>query len=447
MDGIALPLGLTALFVAINGFFVAAEFALVKARKSRIAMLAAKGNRRARTAAHILDHLDLYLSGCQLGITAASLILGWLAEPAVARLLLLLAGYLSITADPEVLHGVALAIALMVVTMLHMVFGEQAPKIWAIHTTNTTTLAVAVPLRVFVTALRPLIWVVNVLSNLVLRGVGIRTGISEEATHDIAEIKSIVAGSAHAGYLTLRQGEFAQNILSLVDLQVRHILVPRVDVTQLSLKEPHAENQRRLRESKHSRLPLCADGLDSVLGVVHTKDVLSALLSGKDLDLEDLVRPAEFVPETMPLSRFIVEMQTSRNGCAVVVDEHGTAVGLAFLDDALEEIVGPIADEFDDPREKGPESPEPGVFLLPGDLPLPEARDLLALEDLEGADTIGGFVVVLLKRLPHQGDTVTFGSYEASVEAVSRHRVTLLRVSAVTQGGDDEESGDPPEQD
>lgn len=424
---IALYLALTVVFVAINGFFVATEFALVKSSHARIDSLAAKGNKRAVMAQHILDHLDLYLSGCQLGITVASLVLGWLAEPAVAELLKKIVYSLGIAVNETALHAVSVALALTVVTMLHMIFGEQAPKIWAIHQGEKATLAFSYPLRLFVGLFRPLIWVINRMSNLVLRLLGITNGLDEETVHDIAEIRTIIAHSTQAGQMTNRQGELAQNILGLTNLEVRHILVPRTDVTILSLARSREENLKIIRESGHSRLPLCRSDLDSVLGMVHTRDLLSSLLDGEDTDLETLVRPAAFVPETQPLSRLIVELQSSRSGCAVVVDEHGVALGLAYMEDALEEIVGPIGDEFDQEPVSDIERPEPGVILIPGDLPLPEARDLLGLDELDGTDTIGGYVVSLLKRLPRRGDSVTLGAYQITVEDVTRRRATRLR--------------------
>ncbi len=443
MDGIALPLALTAIFVAINGFFVGTEFALVKARKSRLMVLAKDGSKSAKKALQILDHLDLYLSGCQLGITVASLILGWLAEPAVARLLLMVFESLGIHLNESLAHVIALAVALTVVTMLHMVFGEQAPKILAIHKANRVSAITAYPLYIFVLFLRPLIWLINVLSNAVLRMIGVHAGASEDVTHDIEEIRSILVRSAEEGYLTSRQREFAHNILGLVDLQVRHILVPRIEVTLLSLKAGRDENLKVLRDSSHSRFPLCEDNLDSAIRIVHTKDVLTELLEERDPELSNLGREAVFVPETLPLSRFIVDMQSSRTGCAVVADEHGTAVGVAFLEDALEEIVGPISDEFD-AEENGPENPEPGVFVFPGSTPLPEAKIILELDDLEGTDTIGGYVVAQLNRLPREGDVVTIGDYNVTVETVKHRCASRLKVVLKSDRKVEEESKDEP---
>jgi CBS domain containing-hemolysin-like protein len=424
-------LAVTLLFVLLNGFFVAAEFALVKARPSRLQALAEAGSSRAAVATHIHAHLDRYLSACQLGITLASLILGWLAEPAVAQLLLLGASQLDLGLAPDdpILHGVALALALTVVTILHMTIGEQAPKIWAIHRAETTALQAALPLRVFETLFRPFIWVVNELSNWVLRLGGLSREISE-GSHNVDELRSILASSAQAGHITGRQREFAENILGIMDLEVRHILVPRVDVIFLSLQSTQDENLRIILDSGHSRFPLCQVGLDTTIGIIHAKRVMSELARGRRTpDLKFLAQQTVFVSDTQPLSRLILTLQRARSHCAVVLDEHGTAIGLAFLEDALEEIVGPIEDEFD---EEVPAVLEikPGVFELSGGLSLPEAADVLDLdaEELgEGSDTIGGHVVAEIGRLPRKGDSVAIGPYRAIVAEVVRRRIGRLR--------------------
>jgi len=421
-------LGVTLLFVVLNGFFVAAEFALVKVRATKIDAMVAEGNSRARVTRHILDHLDHYLSACQLGITIASLILGWLAEPAIAQLLIAGVGALGldIAVSSAVTHAIALAIALTIVTILHMTVGEQAPKIWAIHRAESTALAIAYPLRVFAAIFRPFIWFINTVSNAMLRAAG-QTRRGHGDIHDIKEIKGILASSAAAGKLSARQLEFADNVLDLVEIEARHILVPRVDVALLTTQKSFADSVGVVLESGHSRLPLCETDLDSVRGIVHAKDLLAELHAGSEPELETIARPAVFVTDTKPLLRLIPLMQRQRSHCVVVVDEHGSAVGLAFLEDALEHVVGTIGDEFDDDAptiEQGGD----GSFTMPGRTPLPEAADRLGLANFDDeADTIGGYVVALLGRLPKEGDQVTVGGYVATVTRVSRRRVESLR--------------------
>jgi CBS domain containing-hemolysin-like protein len=428
--GIAWRLGATLFFVLLNGFFVAAEFALVKVRRSRIAELAEEGGLTARTTDHILRHLDHYLSACQLGITIASLVLGALGEPVVSRLIVGAAGSLGWVISPEdpLLHWVALVIAFSLITLLHMTIGEQAPKMAALQHAEKTSLASAIPLRVFAAVFRPFIALVNGTSNAMLRSAGLKPEHGFESSHTAEEIRHILSHSAQAGHITERQWELTENVFGLMDLEARHILVPRVDVVYLTLEKDFEENLRRMQTSGHSRFPLCEVGLDTVVGFVHIKDVFSAGTEAKP-DMRPLARPAVFVPETQPLSELIVELQRQRSHTAVVLDEHGTATGLVFLEDALEEIVGPLADEFDrGAAERVIQELAPGSFEMPGNVPLPAATEALQLE-LEEApeDTIGGHVVAQLGRMPRRGDQLELGNYRVSVVEVGRRRITRLR--------------------
>jgi CBS domain containing-hemolysin-like protein len=432
-------LAATLFFVLVNGFFVAAEFSIVKVRLTQIQARADAGSSRAKTAHHVLTHLDRYLSACQLGITVASLILGWLAEPAIAELLLLGAAALDVGLDPADpwVHGVALALALTVVTTLHMTLGEQAPKIWAIHRAERTALGVAKPLFVFTQALRPLILLINAISNWILRLLGLSLEeIVDSAAHSAEELKRILTVSAGSGEITRRQLELAQNVLDIIELEVRHIMVPRVDVVFLSLQNAPEENLRIVRESGHSRFPLCAVGLDTVMGLVHAKEVLTASPDASAApDLRALARSPVYVSDTQSVSRLIFQLQRSRSHCSVVVDEHGTCVGLAFLEDALEEIVGPIFDEFDEATQDVVRLGS-GAIEMPGSLSLPEAAGVLDLGDLEDeSDTIGGYVVARIGRLPRKGDRLEVGGWVVTVASVLRRRIERLRFDPMAQAG------------
>ncbi len=424
----------TAVFVVLNGFFVAAEFGLVKVRPIRIDALAGGGDRRAVIVQRMLARLDLYLSACQLGITIASLVLGWLAEPAVARLLIELAGLAGWEVqEGATLHYVAIALALAIITILHMTVGEQAPKVFAIQRAESISLLCAYPLYGFATALRPLIAFINAVSNALVRMAGLRTSDEHEGSASVDELRSILASSARAGHITARQRSIGDNVLALIRLEVRHIMLPRVDVAFLSMANDMEENLRILRDTGHSRYPLGNPDLDHIQGVVHARTVLAEMLQGKELRLEALALPMPTVPDTQPLSRFILELQGSQTHAAAVVDEHGTIIGLAFLEDALEEIVGPIYDEFDEQHSEMLEV-SPGVFELAGNVPLPEAADFLGVSlDEDEADTIAGFVIARLARMPKRGDTVPVGHYKATVLHVIRHRVLRLRFERVEE--------------
>jgi CBS domain containing-hemolysin-like protein len=309
-----------------------------------------------------------------------------------------------------------------------MTVGEQAPKIFAIHRSEMTTLRLVQPLRVFAALFRPAIFVVNALSNGLLRALGLSAlEIDDAAGHSADELKRILSASAGSGEITRRQLELAQNVLDIIELEVRHIMVPRVDVVLLSLQNTPDENLLIVRESGHSRFPLCAVGLDTVIGLVHAKEVLLAVAAGEVPELRELARNPVYVPDTQSVSRLIFQLQRSGSHCSVVVDEHGTCVGLAFLEDALEEIVGPIFDEFDQ-APPGVVRLGSGAIEMPGSLSLPEAAGVLELADLEDeSDTIGGYLVTRIGRLPRKGDRVEVGEWTATVESVLRRRIDRLR--------------------
>ncbi len=432
---------LTALFVVLNGFFVAAEFALVKTRPSRVEALAAAGDRKAKILQKILNELDLYLSGCQLGITIASLVLGYLAEPAFAALIENAAVSLGLATEaqlaaPELnplLHYTAFGMALTVVTILHMVLGEQAPKIWAITKAEKAALRFAFPLWLFTTVLRPLIVVVNAMSNAVLRLWGIKGGHSEHNT-DIMELKGIIAAAASSGNISGRQRILAENILNLVNLEVRHVMVPRTEINHLVLGDGSEKNIKRVAKHGHSRWPLCQPDLDHVIGIIIVRDIFEKLLdvsvARADLDLRTLAREPLIVPDTQPLARFISESQKSGNQVALVADEHGTVVGMVFLEDALEEIVGPLHDERDQVISPVVEEAD-GVYFLNGSVDFPEAAEVLGLEYDDSVDTIGGLVVAQLGRMPRQGDQLTIETYKVKVVGVRSRRIERLRFEPI----------------
>ncbi len=430
MSDLGWKLLLTALFIAINGFFVAAEFSFVKVRRSRIDALAAEGDRKAVVAQHILSHLDLYLSACQLGITISSLVLGWLAEPAVAELLI----HGARSAGLDIAEGgwvrvAALVIALTFITILHMTIGEQAPKVLAIHRAEALTLVFAYPLRIFVAVLKPLIALINVISNGMVRLVGLTNVSEHDESPSTEELKALLTSSAAAGYITPRQRTFGENVLGIVNVEVRHVMIPRVDLVMLKAKRSAEDNLAVILKSGHTRFPWCdGEDFESVTGLVHARDVLKRLLRKKPVDFHDFVRKMPVVPRSQPLGRFIVESQQRRTHCAVVVDEHGTAVGMVFLEDALEEIVGPMQDEFDvgDPVDPRIAEEHEGVLRVPGGHRLAEVADMLNTPLESDAETIGGYVLEQLGRIPETGDTLTIGAHDVTVTRMSKHRVLAL---------------------
>jgi CBS domain containing-hemolysin-like protein len=430
--GVTWRLGVTLLLVLINGFFVAAEFALVTIRRGRIDELAEEGRFTARVTRNILAHLDQYLSACQLGITLASLVLGALGEPAVSTVITSVLAWFDVHITPgsPALRWVSLVIAFTTITLFHMTLGEQAPKMWALRHAEATTLAVALPLRAFNAVFWPFIALVNGVSNAMLRLVGI-SGPAHEVVPTRGELMRALDLSAEAGHIPEQGRELVDNVLRAVDMQVRHIVVPRINVVSLSLRGNPEQNLNIMRKSGHSRYPLCEVELDSIVGFVHTRDIFSrGGGTPTNEELRKLARPALLVPDTCPLGELIGKLQTSRSHVAVVIDEYGAALGLAFLEDALEEIVGPIADEFDDPESPVTEL-ESGDFAVNGSIPLPAAVDRfgLSVTDPSGS-TLGGYVTSLLGRLPQKGDEVRIGNYDVKVVSLVRGRaVGRLRLS------------------
>ncbi|MGB5268407.1 MAG: hemolysin family protein [Polyangiales bacterium] len=442
--GVAWRLGATLFFVLLNGFFVATEFALVKVRATRIDNLAKEGSRSAVTVQHILKHMDRYLSACQLGITLASLILGALGEPAVSVLLIAALDGLGVEVarDAAWVPIVSITIAFAVITVLHMTVGEQAPKMWALRRAESTALRTALPLKLFTWVFTPFITVINSISNWLLRLAGLPAHHGDEATHTSDEIRSMLALSWAAGHLSKLEHDVTGNVFRIMELEVRHIVVPRIDVAYLAMGLTEEENVAVIRNSGHSRLPLCEVGLDTILGFVHTKDVMQQVLDGKGLNFRELAREAVFVPDTMSISNFLIELQTHQQHCAAVVDERGTVIGLAFREDALEEIVGPLGDEFDEIDREFQEVQE-GVYEIAGRMSVPETCDRLDFElsedEAEDEDTIGGHVTARLGRMAKPGDQVLVGPFVATVLDVSRRRIRRLRLEQAQS----EEEGEP----
>jgi len=322
-----------------------------------------------------------------------------------------------------------------------MTLGEQAPKMWALRRPEAGVLRSALLLRGFTGAFGPFISAIHSLSNAILRLIGLSPDSALDSSHTAEEIRSILSLSALQGHITPRAQELSENVLRMIDLEVRHIILPRVDAAYLSLEWPFEECVRVVRETNHTRYPLCERGLDTIVGFINARNVREAVLEGEQPDLRSLTQEAVFVTETMPLSDLLLELQRKRAHCAAVVDERGTVIGLAFREDALEEIVGPLGDEFDVDQ---PEFSElaPGVFELSGRMSLPEVCDRLDFEidweEDEEVDTIGGHVTARLGRLPRRGDGVVVGPYRATVMEVARRRIQRLRLERVAPEADKE---------
>ncbi len=429
MDYIYLVFAL--LLVVANGFFVATEFAIVKIRSSRLQALEEEGRPGARGALKMVEKLDGYLSASQFGITLASLGLGWLGEPAFARLLSpVVERVVPAGATAEALvHSISLAFSFGIITFLHIVVGELAPKSLAIQKAEETTLAVALPMRLFYFVFYPGIWVLNGMAGQLLKLMGLRPiSESHEATSE-EELRMILVSSAQAGAITQSRAELLERALEMVEKTVRQVLVPRNQVRYLDLEEPLDKNIAEARTAGHTWLPVCRGGLDEVEGVVNVKDLFFLLSRGELTSLAQVQRPVLFVPENVTLEQLLSEFRRRRRQMAVVVDEHGGTSGIVTIADVVAEVVGDIA-------ELGRKVDE--VKTLPGGkLELPGSTQLDDLEDRLGVDfeiedgevtTVAGYLMMKLNRVPQKGDRCAVGEYEISVEETDGPRVVRVRI-------------------
>lgn len=411
--------------VALNGFFVAAEFALVKVRSSQLDPLVEEGDRRAITAKHILGNLDAYLSACQLGITLASLGLGWVGEPFVAEILEPLFAKLGIT-SPGVIRGSSFAIAFSLITTLHITLGEQAPKILAIQKAMPATLFITRPLAIFYAIFRPAIAFLNLASNWLLRVMFRTEPASEhELAHSEEELRIILAQSADQQEVTALGKEILINALDLRDRVVRDITTPRGDVIFLNTEDSFEDNLRVAIESKHTRFPLCEGHLDNTVGLVHIKDLLR-LTRDPAPDLHAIKRELHPVPEMMPLEKLLTFFLQKHAHLAIVVDEFGGTTGMVTLDNVLEELVGEIQDEFD---KDAPELRKLNEheFDVEGSLGLYELKDLVGLElESEDVSTIGGYVTAQIGHLPAAGEQTQVEDYLVTIIESDGRRVQKL---------------------
>ena len=418
--------------VAVNGFFVIAEFSIVKIRSSQLDTLIEKGDRRAFVARHIVEHLDAYLSATQLGVTMASLALGWLGEPYVARLIEPIFALIAVT-SPAIVNTIAVVLGFAAITFLHITLGELGPKYIAINDPLGVSLRVVGPLRAFYTLFRPVIWLLNHSSNFILHDVFHMKPVgSEDLVHSEAEIRLILTESQEAKEVTQIGKEILINAMELRHRVVRDIMTPRGHVVFLNTEDNFDENLKTAQTSRHTRFPLCEGHLDHTIGLVHIKDLLPLTREAQP-DLLAIKREILPVPEMMALEKLLEFFLKKHAHLALVIDEYGGTVGIVSLDNVLEELVGDIQDEFDaDAQEYKKISDE--EFIIEGALGLYELNDLIGLE-IESADvsTIGGYVTHLLGHLPRAGEQVRIDGYLVVVTKADGRRINQLHFKKLSE--------------
>ncbi|MHC4945572.1 MAG: hemolysin family protein [Planctomycetota bacterium] len=427
--------------VFLNAFFVAAEFSLVKIRQSKLKVLIRKKKPFARTAQWLVSNMNNALSTCQLGITIASLGLGWIGEPAVADLIRPIVKALGVTSEATV-HSIAFIIAFSFITAVHIVAGELAPKTLAIMRTEFTVLSCALPMRIFYIASYPFMWLLNKASDLLLRAIGlIEASASHEASFSEEELRSLLAGARAKGHLTKSKHELLDAIFDMETRLARQIMVPRPDVVFFRLDQSFEECVELALRTKHTRFPLCKHSLDDVKGVIHIKDLLG-LSSEETVDLQALARPPKYVPETLPANILLKKFQATKQHLALVLDEHGAVQGIVTLENVVEELIGSVQDEFDE--EEPDIIPDgPGSFVVSGLAPLEKISERLGISlEAPRIDTLSGLLFKHAGRVLRAGDEIDLGPVNAEVIEMRSSRAWKVRLRTVGEKSGSEEGSE-----
>jgi CBS domain containing-hemolysin-like protein len=411
--------------VTMNGLFVAAEFSLVAARRSKLEEMIAKGDRAARTVQTALQHLDRYIAATQLGITIASLALGWIGEPVLAHLFDQLFRMMGANPSPTATHVAAVPVAFFILTFFHIVLGELAPKSIALAAPEKTARAIARPLMIFSRFMSPFIWLFNGTANGLLRIFGVDPA-SDETGHSPDEIRFLVMQAHARGTLDESDRAMLAGVLDFHEKKARDVMRPRTDVVALDVEATEQEVWEILRRERYSRYPVYRETLDDVIGVFLAKDLW--LHSGDAaFNLADFVREPMYVPDSRPAERVLDDLRKTRAHMAVVLDEYGGTAGIVTMEDLVEEVVGDIADEYDFASRESIVTD--GVLELAGSLSLIDVRSDYRIQIPEGDwTTLGGYAFAKLGRLPRMGDRIPIPGGEMEVVAMDGRRIAALRI-------------------
>lgn len=424
-------LGAVLLLVGANGFFVGSEFALVSVRRQRLEARAAAGSKSARAALHLLDEPTLFISATQLGITLASLALGWVGEPTIAALLWPLASRIaSVGTAGHIAHGAAIFLAFSAITFLHVVLGELMPKMVALERAETLALIAARPLGWFASVFRAPIWIFNKTGVTLGRLIGLKSSLDHAAVYNEAELRQLVDISRESGYLRAEERRLIHRVFEFSDTVVREAMVPRTRMAAISNDCTLAELAEAFRTHGYSRLPVYRESLDDVIGFVHSKDVMPYLLNAESFRLEDVLQPPLYVVDTARLEDVLRQIQRAKVHFGFVIDEHGGVEGIITLEDLLEEIVGDISDEHDEEVNEQIREERDGTYLLDGGLAV---RDLnrrlkLTLPESEGYTTIAGLLMTEAGHILQTGNVIDLDGLRFKVERVEKRRVVRVRL-------------------
>jgi putative hemolysin len=427
-------LGIVAL-VGANGFFVAGEFALVKVRKTRIDQLVEEGHRVARVTQRQIAHLDSYIAATQLGITLASLALGWIGEPALAAVidppLQLVTGSVS----HELADGIAIAISFTLITLFHIVLGELVPKSIALQRTEGTALFIARPLYVFARVFGPIVALMNGIGNAVVRLLGLASGGAHVSVHSVEELEMLVSQSREAGVLDPSEEVLLRRVFDFADTTAQQVMTPRTEIVAAPRGVTAAALAELVRVERYTRIPVYEGDLDNIVGLIHVKDLVPRLLGpahAAPFAVEEILRPVLRAPETAHIESLLAQMQARKAHMTVVIDEYGGTAGIVTLEDIIEEIFGDVRDEFDTRESDTQAEVEPlpgGGASVDGRMKVSDFAGRFGLDLRDSAyETVGGLVFGLLGRAPALGDSVPLGAYHLQVEALDHLRIARLRV-------------------
>ena len=416
------------LLLFFNAFFVAAEFALVGVRKTRIKQLANEGNFNAKLALDAIKNIDRYIAAVQLGITIASLGIGWVGESTLAKLLLPIFHFLPLKAEIIAAHSLAVTISFALITILHVVIGELMPKSIALQFPVGTTLWVAKPMYVVTRLFAPMIFLLNGLGNSLLRLLKIEPAPAHQAVYSTEELNMLIDASYKGGVLNQKEAEILQNVFKFSDLTAQDVMIPRPDMVCMPIDAKTEDIYKIIIDNQYTRYPIYKENIDDIIGFLHTKDLFSVMVNKEEINLSSLIREKFYVPETMPIEKLAQEFQKRKFQMAIVVDEFGGTSGLVTHEDVLEEIFGEVQDEFDDEECEFSKISE-NEYEVCGKYRIDEFSEKFGINlDDEDITTIGGYVVKMLGRIPITNNEVTDEYFKYTILEMDSSRIVKIKI-------------------
>jgi len=437
---IVLAVLVTLLFVFLNGFFVAAEFAIVKVRSSQLELKAQAGSRVATLSKHIVNHLDSYLAATQFGITISSLALGWIGEPVVSKIIKQFLGLFDLALEPSLLSTISLITAFVIITILHIVLGELAPKSLAIQRSEQTTLAVAYPLHAFYWICRPFIWVLNGIANFVIKAVGLHS-VSEQEVYTSDELRYLVDQAKESGRVDETEFDIIQNAFDFSERTARQVMVPRTQVVAIDANDYDEKTLEFVIEEGYSRIPCYEDSIDNIIGVVHLKDILKKMRISGTVDIRSIVRPVSFTPETKRIGQLLKEFQVKHQQIAVVLNEYGGVEGVITMEDILEELVGEIQDEYDNEIPFVEQTGE-NTYSVIATSALSDINDELphSIDKEKQYDSLAGYLIDKFGRIPNVHDKLESEGYLFTVVKKNKTSIVVVQMKDLIERDDADDS-------